>query len=281
MGSGMKEDKHINRHLYRQIKNTQIKLFQNRVLRWYKQNQRDLPWRKTRDPYNIFLSEVMLQQTQVERVIPYYNKFLKALPNFSALAKANNKTLLRLWSGLGYNSRVLRLKQCAQQILKKYNSQLPNQKTDLQKLPGIGPYTASVILAFAYNKETPVIDTNIRRILIHEFQLSKQISDTKMEEIATILIPKGKSCIWHNALMDYGALELTARKTKITSKSTQSNFKFSERRIRGRIIAELLGGSKDIANIAKKYPHNNFNKIITKLAKEKMIIMKGKKIRIR
>ena len=213
-----------------------IKTFQEKILSWYKQNKRDLPWRKTKDPYAILVSETMLQQTQVDRVIGYYLKFLKKFPSFEKLAKAQKKTLLSYWSGLGYNNRVLRLQQLAQVVIKEHKGKLPRTEEVLLSLPGIGPYTATAVLAFAFNKDVAVVDTNIRRVFIHELKLKKNISAEALRETALATVPKGKSCIWYNALMDYGAMKQTARKTGIKPLSRQSKFEGSDRQVRGQIV---------------------------------------------
>jgi A/G-specific adenine glycosylase len=217
-----------------------MKSFQNKVLTWYSKNKRDLPWRKTTDPYKILVSEVMLQQTQVDRVIPFFNQWLKEWPDVKSLAKADTHRLLELWSGLGYNNRALRLRKLCQFLVEKNNGEMPRQKDVLLSLPGIGPYTAGAVMAFAYNKEVAVVDTNIRRVFIHELKLDEDISNDELEKIALEVVPKGKSCIWYNALMDYGALFKTARKTGIESLSKQGKFEGSDRQLRGDIVKRLL-----------------------------------------
>ncbi len=255
-----------------------VKQVQQKILDWYKKNKRELPWRNTTDPYQILISEVMLQQTQVDRVIPYYLRFLKKYPKIQDLAKSEKKGLLSLWSGLGYNSRALRLKTFAEVIVHK-GSSFPETYEELIDSPGIGPYTANAILAFAYNKEVPVIDTNIRRVLIHELNLDENISSKKLEKIAMQMVPKGKSRIWHNAIMDYGALYVTAKKTGIGPISKQSMFKGSTRSIRGKILRHLLQNkSESISALKKLYPHQEFDVIINKMLKERLIIKQEEKI---
>ena len=264
------------------IEEKKKKAFQGKVLSWYEANKRDLPWRKTTDPYQILISEVMLQQTQVDRVIPYYERWLKALPDFESLAKVDKLTLLKLWSGLGYNNRALRLQKLAQAVIGKYKGQFPEDEQELLSLPGIGPYTASAVLAFVFNKETAVIDTNIRRVLIHELNLKEDTSQEELKRIALQCVPEGKSCIWHNALMDYGALEKTARKTGIQSLSKQPEFEGSERKVRGEIVKYLLEKKEAaIAEIKEKYNHENFEKIIEKMEKDGLIRKGASKISIR
>lgn len=213
--------------------------FQEKILAFYKEHGRKLPWRETTDRYKVMVSEIMLQQTQVDRVIPKYEAWLKAFPHIEALAKAPLSKVLQLWSGLGYNSRAKRLQDAAKKVVEEYNGIIPKTPEELIKLPGIGPYTARSILIFADNQDLATVDTNIRRIFIHEFKLAEQISDKELFKLAEDVLPKGKSRDWHNALMDYGATYLTSRKTKIKPKQAQSKFKGSKRFYRGRIIKHL------------------------------------------
>jgi len=257
-----------------------MKPFQRRILSWYKKNKRDLPWRKTTNPYRILVSEIMLQQTQVDRVIPYYLKFIKKFPDLETLAKADKKLVLQHWSGLGYNNRVLRLQQLTQILIKNKKS-IPQTAEELLQLPGIGAYTANAVLAFAFNKEVPVLDTNIRRVLMHELTLPEHIDIKKLKKIAQSYILKGKSRLWHNALMDYGALVLTAKKTGIAPLSKQSAFKGSDREVRGFIIKTLLKEKRiSINKIKKSFPEKNILSIAKKMEKENLIEIKKQNITI-
>ncbi|MBN1275123.1 A/G-specific adenine glycosylase [Candidatus Woesearchaeota archaeon] len=215
------------------------KTFQERILTHYEKQGRDLPWRKTTDRYHILISEVMLQQTQVDRVIPKYEAWLKAFPTVSALAGAPLAKALQLWSGLGYNNRAKRLHDAANSIMEQHEGIVPGTVKALQALPGIGPYTARSILIFADNQDLATVDTNIRRILIHELNLPGTISDKELFRKAEEVLPKGRSRDWHNALMDYGAAILTSKATGIKPKTTQPAFKGSKRYYRGRIIKHL------------------------------------------
>jgi len=243
-----------------------INEFQLNILAWYKLNKRDFPWRETTDPYYILVSEVMLQQTQAMRVIPYYEKFIIKFPAIKDLALAKNTEVLKIWSGLGFNNRAIRLKEIAITIQNEFKGFFPKQSEQLLALKGIGIYTAAAILAFAFNKKVAVIDTNIRRVLIHELHLPENISQKHLSEIALEVIPVDKSRIWHNALMDYGALAATARKTKIKSKSTQSTFKGSEREVRGKIL-KLLLEKKNVkkTDLVAFFSHKNLEEIILRM----------------
>ena len=249
-----------------------LSAMQKKILSWYHINKRDLPWRKTADPYAILVSEVMLQQTQVDRVIPFFLKWMEHFPTLQSLAMAKKKTVLQYWSGLGYNSRALRLRELALILTSHFKAKIPQNEKELLTLPGIGPYTARAILSFAFNKEVPLIDTNIRRLLIHELKLKKNIPMQDLEGIARKLIPKGKSRVWHNAMMDYGALVVTSRKTGIKPLSPQSPFKGSDRQIRGYIIKQLLSHRRAlVASLAKQYPHAQLQRVINKLVYEGII----------
>jgi len=213
--------------------------FRKKILSFYKQNRRELPWRQTTDPYAILVSEIMLQQTQVDRVIPKYVAWLERFPTVRALAHASLADVLKQWSGLGYNRRGKYLHDVAKQIVEDCNGIIPDTVESLQKLPGIGPYTARSILIFANNKDIATVDTNIRRILIHEFKLSEKTSQKELFLLAQNVMPKGHSRDWHNALMDYGATLMTSRRTGIKPLTTQPKYLGSKRYYRGKIIKLL------------------------------------------
>ncbi|MFH1409037.1 MAG: Fe-S cluster assembly protein HesB [Nanoarchaeota archaeon] len=245
---------------------------QAKILRWYSLHKRDLPWRKTKDPYAILVSEIMLQQTQVDRVIPYHHRFLKRFPDFGTLSLAKPATVLTYWSGLGYNRRAIMLHRLAKAVVNEHHGELPKTFDQLVSLPGIGPYTACAVLAFAHNQPVPVIDTNIRRVLIHELELDPDISMKELEKIAIKAIPKGKSRVWHNALMDYGAMVMTAKKTGIRPVSAQPSFKGSDREVRGYIIRELVKGKTVSSHwVQKAFPDKDVLPIIVKMEKEGII----------
>jgi len=179
----------------------------------------------------------MLQQTQVSRVVPKYIEFLKKFPDLESLASANTKHLLTVWSGLGYNRRAIWLKEAAGQILEL--GQFPTAVDELQKLKGIGPYTSRSILIFAFNNDLAAVDTNIRRVLIASGFACEDISEKELQEIADVLLLKGRSSDWHNALMDYGSAVLTSSTTGIEPTSKQPRFTGSSREIRGAIVRIL------------------------------------------
>ena len=214
---------------------------QRRILGWYAVNARDLPWRHTTDPYAILVSEIMLQQTQVARVIPRFAEFLAAYPRLEDLAVAPLDDVLRLWRGLGYNNRARRLRDCAAAAASGGGpAGLPRSFEGLRQLPGIGRYTARAVLVFAYNDDVAAVDANVRRVLVHELGLPADLGDRGLQTVAETVLPHGRSRDWHNALMDYGALVLTARATGIAPRTRQGAFVGSRRWYRSRLLQALL-----------------------------------------
>jgi A/G-specific adenine glycosylase len=218
--------------------------FVETVWKYYtEQGRHELPWRHTRDPYSVLVSEMMLQQTQVDRVIPKYEAFLKKYPTTEKLAKASLGDVLKLWQGLGYNRRAKMLLSCAQTIVREHKGAFPRTESDLLKLPGVGPYTARAILAFAYNTPTSLIETNVRNVYLHHFfKKESEIPDVQLMPIITRTRDEKKSREWYYALMDYGSfLKKTQGNTNTKSAhyTKQSIFKGSDRQIRGAIIRLL------------------------------------------
>lgn len=218
----------------------QIKKFQQFIFSWWKENRRDLPWRQTQDPYRILVSEVMLQQTQVSRVLPKYAEFTRAFPDVQALAQARPSAVLRLWKGMGYNRRALYLKKAAEIVVHEHKGKFPKDELLLIKLPGLGTYTARAILVFAFKQNTAPVDTNIRRIITHFFFKDVPQKEKIIQEVADTLIPTGKSWEWNQALMDYGALALPKLRTQNSNLNDQKKervpFRETNRFFRGRIM---------------------------------------------
>ena len=216
---------------------------QQRLLTWYADNRRDLPWRRTTDPYAILVSEIMLQQTQVPRVVPRFLEWLDAWPDLESLAAAPLADVLRRWQGLGYNTRARRLQECAAAAVATApagrRAALPRTPDGLRALPGIGPYTARAVLIFAHNDDLAAVDANVRRVLTHELALRDDLGDVELQAVADAVLPHGRSRDWHNALMDYGSLVLTARRTGIASRSRQGAFEGSRRQLRARLLRRL------------------------------------------
>lgn len=217
--------------------NKSVETFQEHIMEWWKKNSRDLPWRRDPTPYHVLVSEVMLQQTQVYRVIPKYLEFLNAFPTLEELASADIKQVLQIWSGLGYNRRAIWLRDAARQIIEK--KRFPRTIKELKNLKGIGSYTSRSILIFAFNMDLAAVDTNIRRILIAEGFAEENMTQKQLQEIATRLLLKGQSRDWHNALMDYGSSVHTVSSTGVVSATRQPKFSGSSRELRGAIIRML------------------------------------------
>jgi A/G-specific adenine glycosylase len=189
---------------------------QKRLLEWFRANQRKLPWRETRDPYEVLVSEVMLQQTQVDRVIPYFHEFLRRYPTVETLAEAPTSEVIRIWAGLGYNRRAVNLQRTAQYVATNLYGKFPETVQELKKLPGIGPYTAGAIACFAYEQDVPFLDTNMRRVL-HRFWFGVDVpaptaSEREVIAVAEDVVPPGNGWEWNQALIEFGALLCTARK---------------------------------------------------------------------
>jgi len=185
--------------------------FSNILIKWYLQNKRDLPWRKTADPYHIWLSEIMLQQTRVAQGTPYFFAFTQEFPTVFDLANASEEQVLKLWQGLGYYSRARNLHKTSQYVANELNGVFPANFKDLLKLKGVGEYTAAAIASFSYNEAVPVVDGNVFRVLSRYFDVESDISlpATKKEftELAYELMPKDNPAIFNQAIMEFGALQ--------------------------------------------------------------------------
>lgn len=254
-----------------------FKEFKKAVQGHAKKHGRVLPWRQTTDPYKILVSEVMLQQTQVDRVMPKYKDFLAKFPTVRALANASLGDVLKEWSGLGYNRRARMLWLCAQEVVKHHNGKFPRTKEGLVSLPGVGPYTAGAVLAFAFNTPEPVIETNIRTVyLFHFFPGKDKVSDKELLPLISRTLDKKKPREWYNALMDYGTwIKKTYGNHSARSKhhTKQSKFEGSERQVRGAILRALIEGPKTGAMLAKslKKKPAEFQKILQGLVAEGMV----------
>jgi A/G-specific adenine glycosylase len=184
--------------------------FTRKLLAWYKRNARVLPWRKTRNPYAILVSEFMLQQTQVSRVLEYFPRFMARFPTITSLAGAGRKAVMEEWDGLGYYARARNLHKLAREVTRRLDGTVPDSPEDLRTLPGVGRYTAGAVACFAYEKAVPTVDTNVRRVLERAF------APKDVWELAAKLVPKNGERAWrfNQALMELGALVCTARKPK-------------------------------------------------------------------
>lgn len=232
------------------VSKRKLSVFVSVVREFALRNTRELPWRETYDPYLILVSEIMLQQTQVDRVVPKYMAFVKKFPNFKKLAGAGQDGVLSLWKGLGYNRRALALHRLAKVVCKDYNGRLPADETLLRLLPGVGCYTARAVLAFAFNKPVVFIETNIRTVYIHHFFADGiAVDDKQLLPIIEMTLDIGNPRQWYYALMDYGSvLKKMVGNLNVRSKhyAKQSRFQGSDRQIRGKILEFLLArGSFD------------------------------------
>ena len=189
--------------------------FANRLLRWFVGNARDLPWRRTRDPYKVLVSEVMLQQTQVDRVKDYYGRFLRRYPTVQDLAEAPRAGVMEAWEGLGYYNRARNLHKAAKQIVRHHGGRFPRSAEEARALPGVGRYTAGAVLSFAFNEPAPVLDTNVRRVLARAFlgrpPRQNAADDRRLADLNLALIPPGKVWEFNQAVMEFGAVICTAR----------------------------------------------------------------------
>jgi A/G-specific adenine glycosylase len=184
------------------------------LLSWYARVGRDLPWRRTRDPYAILISEIMLQQTQVDRVIPKYHQFLAAFPTLQALAAAPLADVIRVWAGLGYNRRAVRLHAIARAAVERLGGRLPESVEGLRELEGLGAYTANAVACFAGEAQVGVVDTNVRRVLGRVFADEiglEPVAGPPLQRFAEAILPPGRAYEWNQALMDLGATVCTAR----------------------------------------------------------------------
>lgn len=190
-----------------------VKTVQVELLTWYERHKRDLPWRADQDPYKIWVSEIMLQQTRVSTVIPYFERFIQRFPTLEDLAQATEEEVIKLWEGLGYYSRVRNLHLAVKEVSASYGGIVPDSVEEISKLKGVGPYTTGAILSIAYQKKVPAVDGNVMRVFSRLFGLyddiASQATRKKMETIADCLIPESKPGDFNQALMELGAMVCT------------------------------------------------------------------------
>jgi A/G-specific adenine glycosylase len=245
----------------------QKKEIETRLLRWFKKNGRDLPWRKTTDPYAIWVSEIMLQQTQVITVIPYYQKFLKSFPTVHHLARNNVSNVLKVWEGLGYYSRARNLHRASQIVLDRFRGIIPNDLKDLVSLPGIGRSTAGAILSFAFHKDAPILDANAKRVISRLFAVSDNQTagrtDDLLWKISESLLPEGYSNPFNQALMDLGSMICTVKEPACACCP-----------LRGVCKARILGKPED-------YPSKRIRKMIPHVGSVSAVIKRDGKVLLR
>ncbi len=258
-----------------------IELFQKFIYDYYKNHKRKFPFREKITPYNVLISEIMLQQTQTSRVSEKFLKFIKKFPDFLSLSNASTEEVLKEWKGLGYNRRAIALKEIAQRVINDFNGELPDSIETLQSFPQIGYNTASSILTFAFNIPTVFIETNVRRVYIFFFfPNKKKINDKEILPIVEKTIDKNNPREWYYALMDYGVM-LKKKfpdlgRTSIHYKK-QSAFEGSNRQIRGKILKMMIKNQvitkSKIIDKFKNLSSGRINSILSQLEKEGFIII--------
>ncbi len=291
----------------RTVERNKMNQFQQEVWNYYRTHGRhDMPWRQTQDPYRILVSEIMLQQTQVERVLKFYPKFIRAFPDFKSLARAPLKSILKIWQGMGYNRRVLALKKIAQMVITEHHGRFPHDVEALHSLPGIGQATAGAIAAFAFNLPSAFVETNIRRVYLYHFfsypQTSRfcrspqtilfgsrssdrirqnpqkllgfapasRITDQEILRLVNQTLERGNSREWYWALMDYGAMLGKIKSDNPNRRSSayrrQPRFEGSRRQLRGKVLRLLLK-KKNVSKAALK----EFSAVLPELLQEGFI----------
>lgn len=199
------------------LNKTDIELVRKELLKWFEESQRALPWRKKYEPYQVWISEIMLQQTQVKTVLPYFDRWMRELPTIQSVAEAKEDKILKLWEGLGYYSRARNIQKAAKQIMEKHNGEFPSSYEDILALPGVGKYTAGAISSIAFNQDRSVVDGNVIRVLSRFFFYAKNSrtpeAEKQMWQWAKEILPKGKARYFNQAMMEFGALQCTSSAT--------------------------------------------------------------------
>lgn len=273
----------------KKISSSRIQSFQKTVYDYYRNSGRHaLPWRKKITPYAIVISECMLQQTQVDRVIPFFKQWMKFFPSWKKLAHASTRDVVQAWKGLGYNNRALRLQKLARVILNEYHGKFPRERSMLESLPGIGPYTAGAIRIFAYQQPDVCIETNIRRVFLHHFfsRSHEKIDDRDILPLIAQTIDIHDPRVWYFALMDYGSfLGRTIRNPNHKSKHYQKQkpFKGSDRFVRGKVLEFVLQQPKTTLSAVQKYlpselPKSQIEKVVQSLEKDGFLHYRSRKI---
>ena len=226
------------------INRNSVKEFRNTIYEYYQKHGRDFPWRRTTDPYRILVSEIMLQQTQTDRVAAKFDGFINAFPTVKALAASSLRGVLIRWQGMGYNRRARHLHELATNIIESHGGRIPDTTEELVRLPGSGKATAAAICAFAFNQPVVFVETNIRAVFIHFFFYSrKKVPDSDILELAAVMLDKKTPRRFYSALMDYGAM-LKKKHPNPSRKSAhhhkQTPFAGSRRQLRGLVLRSLL-----------------------------------------
>ncbi len=265
----------------------QVGKFQALIYKHYLAHKRAMPWRQTHNPYHILVSEIMLQQTQVERVLGKYGAFLSRFPDFAALARSPWPEVLMEWQGLGYNRRALALKRLAQAVVENWGGALPRSEGELRSLPGIGPATAGALLAFAFEQPIAFIETNIRRVFLHFFFADQEgVTDREILPLVAETLDRERVRDWYYALMDYGAKlkgSTPNPNRRSAHYSRQSPFSGSNREVRSRILKTLLGkailSSKELARAVGLSPAR-IEAALEQLLAEGFVVREGDGLRL-
>lgn len=264
----------------------QINEFRDIVWDYYRDHARVMPWREQPTPYNVVVSEFMLQQTQVARVEPKFLEWVKLWPDFADLAMAPVAEVLAAWKGLGYNRRALRLQEVARIVVEKYEGALPTSQEELVALPGVGPGTAGAIMAYAWNQPAVFIETNIRRVFLHHFFSDQaDVPDSELMPLIAAAIDWELPREWYWALMDYG----THLKSQVVNPNRrsrhytrQSKFEGSHRRLRGLLLERALAGETLLPNTPiENYDLESIGRALRELAKEGFLVPAGDGFTIR
>ena len=258
---------------------TAIRNFRRTVQAYYKRSGRQMPWRDQPTSYFVLVSELMLQQTQVARVLPKFGSFVQRFPSFEVLAAAPLSAVVAQWNGLGYNRRAKYLHETARQVCAEYGGRLPERLEELVRLPGIGPNTAGAIAAYAYNRPTIFIETNIRTVYFHHFfPDNAAVSDAELRPYIEATLDRRHPREWYWALMDYGTYLKQTRPNNI-QKSThyvrQSTFAGSNRQLRGQVLRLLIPGPVSYIKLAAAIADDRFPEILDKLITESLVRQNG------
>ena len=255
-----------------------LREFRTIIRGYYRKQGRDFPWRRTDNPYHILVSEIMLQQTQTGRVLEKYERFLSEFPDFSVLARAPLQRVLSIWQGLGYNRRAIALSSTARQVVAEFDGALPSSEDVLLKLPGIGKATASAIAAFAFNRPSVLIETNIRRVFIHFFFGDREtVADAEILPLIAKTLDKSAPRRWYYALMDYGAILKKGVRNpnrKSVHYRKQTRFEGSHRQVRGMVLKEIIAAHRGTASALAKeldQPPEKIREVLSELQKEGFI----------
>ena len=270
-----------------ELKPSEVEEFRQIIYQYFAEHRREMPWRVSRDPYHILVSEIMLQQTQVGRVLAKYEEFISRFPDFASVSKAPLQEILKVWQGLGYNRRAIALQKICRLVVTEHGGVIPSSAEALQTFPGIGPATAGAICAFAFNQPAVFIETNIRRVFIHFFFPNKSgVKDKEILPLVAVTLDTRNPRTWYHALMDYGAMlknEEYNPNRRSAHYNRQAPFQGSNREIRGLILKTLLEKADltegELIRAVDK-SSERVRPMITQLTKEGFLVRAGNRLKI-